>query len=72
MPHTTHEELARRIKEKKALFNQGRKLRFKIVEKSGITLERKCQQISTRLVIVILQKIICLLVNNIKQFSTRG
>ena len=41
VPHTPRGELARRIKEKEAQNNQGRKIRFKIVEKSGITLEQK-------------------------------
>ena len=35
VPHTPRGELARRIKEKEAQNNQGRKIRFKIVEKSG-------------------------------------
>ena len=44
VPHTPHGELARRIKEKEAQNNQGRKIRFKIVEKSGITLEQKLRR----------------------------
>ena len=32
VPHTPYEELARRIKEKDALINQGRKLRFRTWE----------------------------------------
>ena len=36
--------MARRIKEKEAQNNQGRKIRFKIVEKSGVTLEQKLRR----------------------------
>ena len=42
--HTPRGELARRIKEKEAQNNQGRKIRFKIVEKSGVTLEQKLRR----------------------------
>ena len=44
VPHTPRGELARRIKEKEAQNNQGRKIRFKIVEKSGVTLEQKLRR----------------------------
>ena len=41
VPHTPRGELARRMKEKEAQNNQGRKIRFKVVEKGGVTLEQK-------------------------------
>ena len=40
VPHTPHGELAKRMKEMEAKNNQGREIRFKIVEKSGVTLEQ--------------------------------
>ena len=44
VPHTPHGELARRMKEKEVLNNQGRNIRFKIIEKSGVTLEQKLRR----------------------------
>ena len=44
VPHTPGGELARRMRLKEAQNNQGRKIRFKIVEKSGITLEQKLRR----------------------------
>ena len=40
VPHTPEGELAKRIKEMEAQNNQGRSIRFRIVEKGGITLEQ--------------------------------
>ena len=39
-PHTPGGELAKRMRMKEAQNNQGRRIRFKIVEKGGITLEQ--------------------------------
>ena len=39
VPHTPNGELAKRMKEAEARNHQGRKIRFKIVEKGGVTLE---------------------------------
>ena len=39
VPHTPGGELAKRMREAEAKNHQGRKIRFKIVEKGGITLE---------------------------------
>ena len=44
VPHTPHGELARRMKEMEVLNNQGRSIRFKIIEKSGVTLEQKLRR----------------------------
>ena len=44
VPHTPRGELARRMKEKEAHNNQGRNIRFKIIEKSGVTLENKLRK----------------------------
>ena len=41
VPQTPRGELAKRMKEKEAQNNQGRTIRFRIVEKGGITLEQK-------------------------------
>ena len=41
VPHTPGGELVRRMKEKEAENNQGRKIRFKIVGKGGVSLEQK-------------------------------
>ena len=40
MPHTPGGELAKRMREVEAQNHQGRKIRFKIVEKGGVTLEK--------------------------------
>ena len=39
VPHTPNGELAKRMREAEAKNHQGRKIRFKIVEKGGVTLE---------------------------------
>ena len=39
VPHTPGGELAKRMREAEAKNHQGRKIRFKIVEKGGVTLE---------------------------------
>ena len=39
VPHTPNGELAKRMKEAEARNHQGRKIRFKIIEKGGVTLE---------------------------------
>ena len=44
VPHTPRGELARRMKEKEEMNNQGRTIRFKIVEKSGVSLEQKLRK----------------------------
>ena len=44
VPHTPGGELAKRMRRKEAQNNQGRKIRFKIVEKGGITLEQKLRR----------------------------
>ena len=44
VPHTPHGELARRMKEKEVMNNQGRNIRFMIVEKSGVSLEQKLRK----------------------------
>ena len=44
VPHTPRGELAKRMKEKEAQNNQGRTIRFRIVEKGGITLEQKLRR----------------------------
>ena len=41
VPHTPRGELAKRMRKKEGENNQGRKIRFRIVEKGGITLELK-------------------------------
>ena len=40
VPHTPRGVLANAMREKEAQNNQGRKIRFKIVEKGGVTLEQ--------------------------------
>ena len=40
VPHTPGGELAKRMRETEAQNHQGRKIRFKIVEKGGVTLEK--------------------------------
>ena len=40
VPHTPRGVLAKAMREKEAQNNQGRKIRFKIVEKGGVTLEQ--------------------------------
>ena len=44
VPHTPGGELEKRIREKEAQNNQGRKVRFKIVAKAGVTLEQKLRR----------------------------
>ena len=44
VPHTPRGELAKRMRTVEAQNNQGRKIRFKIVEKGGITLEQKLRR----------------------------
>ena len=44
VPHTPGGELEKRIRLKEAQNNQGRKIRFKIVAKSGVTLEQKLRR----------------------------
>ena len=44
VPHTPRGELAKRMKEKEAQNNQGRSIRFRLVEKGGITLEQKLRR----------------------------
>ena len=44
VPHTPRGELARRMRMKEAQNNQGRRIRFRIVEKGGITLEQKLRR----------------------------
>jgi hypothetical protein len=44
VPHTPRGELARLMKAKEAENNQGRKIRFKIIEKGGVTLEQKLRR----------------------------
>ena len=44
VPHTPRGELAKKMKEKEAQNNQGRSIRFRIVEKGGITLEQKLRR----------------------------
>ena len=44
VPHTPRGELAKRMRMKEAQNNQGRRIRFKIVERSGITLEQKLRR----------------------------
>ena len=44
VPHTPGGELARRMRTKEAENNQGRRVRFKIVEKGGMTLEQRLRR----------------------------
>ena len=44
IPHTPGGLLARRMREKEADNNQGRRIRFKMIEKAGVTLERKLRR----------------------------
>jgi hypothetical protein len=44
VPHTPRGELAQRMRAKEAENNQGRKIRFKIIEKGGVTLEQKLRR----------------------------
>ena len=44
VPHTPGEELVKKIKEKEAENNQGRRVRFKIVGRGGVTLEEKLKR----------------------------
>ena len=44
VPHTPGGELARRMRTKEAENNQGRRVRVKIVEKGGVTLEQKLRR----------------------------
>ena len=44
VPHTPGGALAKSMREKEAQNNQGRKIRFKIVEKGGVTLEQKLRR----------------------------
>ena len=44
VPHTPRGELAKKMRSKEAENNQGRRIRFKIVEKGGVTLEQKLRR----------------------------
>ena len=44
VPHTPGGVLARRMKDKEAENNQGRKIRFKIIEKGGVSLDQKLRR----------------------------
>ena len=44
VPHTPNGELAKRIRRMEAENHQGRSIRFKIIEKSGISLEQKLRR----------------------------
>jgi hypothetical protein len=44
VPHTPRGELAKLMRAKEAENNQGRKIRFKIIEKGGVTLEQKLRR----------------------------
>ena len=44
VPHTPGEELVKRIRAKEAENNQGRRTRFKIVGRGGVTLEEKLKR----------------------------
>ena len=44
IPHTPGEELVKKIREKEAKNNQGRRVRFKIVGRGGVTLEQKLRR----------------------------
>ena len=44
VPHTPRGELAQQMRAKEAENNQGRKIRFKIIEKGGVTLEQKLRK----------------------------
>ena len=44
IPHTPHGELAKRIRAMEAENHQGRTIRFKIIEKSGVSLEQKLRR----------------------------
>ena len=47
VPHTPNGELAKRMKEAEAQNHQGRKIRFKIVEKGGVTLEKFAEKVKS-------------------------
>ena len=44
VPHNPRGELAERMRAKEMEHNQGRKIRFKIIEKVGVTLEKKLKR----------------------------
>ena len=44
VPHTPGGELANKIRAKEAENNQGRKIRFKVIEKGGVSLEQKLRR----------------------------
>ena len=44
VPHTPRGELAQRMRAKEAENNQGRQIRFKIIEKGGVSLEQKLRR----------------------------
>ena len=44
VPHIPRGELAKRMRAKEMENNQGRKIRFKIIEKGGVTLEKKLRR----------------------------
>ena len=44
VPHTPGGELVKRMKKKEAENNQGRRVRFKIIGKGGVTLEQKLRK----------------------------
>ena len=44
VPHTPRGELAKRMRAKEMENNQGRKIRFKNIEKGGVTLEKKLRR----------------------------
>ena len=44
IPHTPGEELVKRIRAKEAENNQGRRIRFKIVGRRGVTLEERLKR----------------------------
>ena len=44
IPHTPRGELAQKMRAKEAKNNQGRKIRFKIIEKGGVTFEQKLRK----------------------------
>ena len=44
VPHTPGGQLAKMMRQKEAQNNQGRKIRFKIIEKGGVTLDQKLRR----------------------------
>ena len=44
IPHTPGEELVKRIRAKEAENNQGRRMRFKMVGRRGVTLEERLKR----------------------------